>query len=192
MKNLAGEPEADQYIKEELYLAGIPMERVDKTRSEVPYTYIGKIGKWTFSRLWCYWSATVEDGVEGMPLDLALELHNRKSPTDEDIILGDIIRAGGHAGGISPDDYVSQPLNNEEFISECKSLGIETQSQKSIGFGEDTKEYPKLNYGEIAKMSREGKLKSPRYVNCYHIDSQIGLNEFVKTIMNTTLKTEKA
>lgn len=183
MRNLAGEKEADKYILEELFVAGIPKEK-ETGKGEVPYTYIGKLGKWTFRRLWYYYSARVEEGTTGMPLDLALELHNKKSPIDENEILGDVIRAGGHAGGISPDDYVAQPLNNEELISECKALGIETQSWKSLGLGEDTKEYPKLNYGEIAELSKSGKLKSPRYVDCYHIDTLTGLKEFAEFIKN--------
>lgn len=181
MKNLAGDQKADETILEELYLAGIPAIKVDKTTGEVSFSYVGKIGNWTFSRRWYYWSVSVEDKMNGIPVELALELHNRKHPTREEI-LGDTIRAGGHAGGISPDDYVGQPINNAEFVTECKELGIEMHSLKSLGIGEDETEYPKLNYGEIAELCNEGKIKAKRYISCYHIDEQIGLNEFVKTI----------
>ena len=40
MKNLAGCADADEVIREELYLAGITVVSVDKTRSEVPCTVI--------------------------------------------------------------------------------------------------------------------------------------------------------
>ena len=159
MINLAGERNADKYILEELHLAGIPSVKVDTSKSEVPYSFVGKIGEWTFRRLWYYWSASVEDKSKGLPLEIALELHNKKHPTNGEP-LGDIIRAGGHAGGISPDDYVSHPIYNAELIAECKALGIEIQSAKSIGFGEDETEYPKLNYGEMAKLCNEGKIKA--------------------------------
>lgn len=187
MKNLAGDNNADETILEELYLAGIKAIKVDKSTGEVPYSYIGKVGKWTFRRLWYYWSARVEEadinGLKvGMPLEMAMELNNRKHPTNTNCILGCEIRAGGHAGGISPDDYISQPIYNAEFIEECKELGIEMQSMKSMGLGEDEKEYPKLNFGEIAKLCNEGKIKSERFVDCYHIDTLIGLLEFAKTI----------
>lgn len=54
MKNLAGNDQADRIILEELYLANIPTVKVDKHDSEVPYSYIGKIGSWTFKRAWYY------------------------------------------------------------------------------------------------------------------------------------------
>ena len=182
MQNLAGNKDADKFILEELYLAEIPKFK-EPGKGEVPYSYIGKIGKWTFKRLWYYWSVRVEDGVAGMPLDLALELHSKKDPTDEGSTLGEAIRPGGHAGSISPDDYVSQPLDDEDFIAECKSLGIELRTMKSLGLGDDdVKQYPQLNYGEIATLCKEGKMKSPRYVNLYHIDTLVGLKEFVNFI----------
>jgi len=183
MINLAGEKNADKHILEELHLAGIKAVKADEeTKGEVPYTFVGKIGKWTLERRWYYWSASVNDREKGLPLDAAMKLHNMKHPTDETVIIGDTVRAGGHGGGISPDGYVSQPIYNAEFISECKALGIEVHSQKSMGIGDDETEYPKLNYGEIAKLCNEGKIKAERYVNCYHIDTQEGLNEFVRVI----------
>src|ERR1035437_10917323 len=99
MINLAGVEDADKHILEELYLAGIKASKIEKTKGEVPYSFVGKIGQWTFSRRWYYWSASVERDEEGLPLEQALELHNKKHPTDERIILGDVIRAGGHGGG---------------------------------------------------------------------------------------------
>lgn len=182
MINLAGSENTDETILEELYLAGIPAVKVDKTNSEVPYTYVGKIGKWTFTRRWYYWSASVEDEVEGLPLEIALELHNRKHPVREKI-LGQVIRSGGHCGCPSPDEYGAQPIYNKELTAECKALGIEMHSAKSMGVSDDETEYPKLNVGEMSKLCNEGKIKAPRFVDCYHIDDQIGLNEFAKTLL---------
>lgn len=182
MKNLAGVQDADKSILEELYLAGIKAVKTETSKSEVPFSYVGKVGNWTFKILWYYWSASVEDRADGVLLEDAMELNNRKHPTDETTTLGKTIRAGGHGGGISPDDYVGEPIYNSELSAECKALGIETQTQKSMGFGDDETEYPKLNRGEMAKLCNEGKIKAKRYVDAYHIDDQIGLNEFAKFI----------
>lgn len=50
MKNLDRIEQADTTILEELYLANIPAIKVNSNNNEVPYTYIGKIGNWTFDR----------------------------------------------------------------------------------------------------------------------------------------------
>src|ERR1035437_6343998 len=122
MKNLAGVKEADETILEELYLAGIDAVKSENDSCEVPFSFVGKIGKWTLRRRWYYWSASVEKDETGLPLKLALELNNRKHPTNGKP-LGNIIRAGGHAGGISPDGYVAQPIYNEEYEAQLEKLG---------------------------------------------------------------------
>lgn len=175
MKNLAGVQDADKTILEELYLAGIEAVKADKeTKGEVPFTFVGKIGKWKFERRWSYWSAFVDDVKDGVPLKPALEFNSRKRPTDENVILGDTVRAGGHAGGISPDEYVGK-TDDVELLSECKRVGLPTRMYK------DT-EYPDLNYGQIAQLCNSGKINCNRYVEVYHIDDQIGLLEFAKFI----------
>lgn len=177
MKNLAGVKDADDTILEELYLAGIPAIKVNRSNSEVPFSYVGKIGRWTFKRLWYYWSVSVEDKETGLPLKIALEFNNRKHPTKNEI-LGDTVRAGGHAGGISPDDYVCQPIYNEELDNQLLALGYKKEFNEFL-----EKEYFSINRGEVARLCNEGKLTVQRYVNTYHIDEQIGLNEFTKTLL---------
>lgn len=176
MKNLSGVSNADETILEELYLAGITAVKANRDNGEVYFSYVGKVGKWTFTRRWYYWSASVENRTDGIPVELALEFNERKHPT-RDRILGDVIRAGGHAGGISPDDYVGQPVYNEELDNQLLSLGYKKQYNDFL-----KKEYIPINYGEIARLCNEGKLKVDRYIDSYHIDEQIGLNEFVKFI----------
>ena len=176
MKNLAGVTDADKFILEELYLAGIEVVKVPLSNGEVPFSFVGKIGKWTLERRWYYWSASVDKEQTGLPLKQALELNNKKHPTD-DSCLGDIIRAGGHAGGISPDDYVAQPIFNEELNSKLEALGYKKEYSEFL-----KKEYIAINYGEMAKLCNENKLIIDRYVGCYHIDEQIGLKEFASFI----------
>jgi hypothetical protein len=176
MINLAGEPTADKTILEELYLAGIPAIKINKGNTEVPYSYVGKIGRWTFSRRWYYWSARVEEDQNGLPLDVALELYNKPHPTRVQK-LGVTVRAGGDGGGISPDDYVSQPVYNEELDEKLIELGYKKEYSEIL-----KKEYIPINRGEMAELCKSGKLKVDRYVDCYHIDDQIGLLEFAKIL----------
>lgn len=182
MKNLAGVQDCDKDIRKELTKAKVEIKEVHDNKSEVPYTLIGVVGDWELRRLWYYWSARPIKGsnCHGLPLEVALKLHNKYYPSEmfDDCDIeryGDVVRAGGHAGGISPDDYVGQPIYNAELIAECKALGLPI---KKI----DETEYINLSYGKISNLCNEGKIKAKRYVNCYHIDSQEGLNEFVRCI----------
>jgi len=112
MKNLCGVPSADETILEELYLANITSVKCPKNDGEVPYSFVGKVGKWTLKRAWVYWVASVEDDADGLPLKKALELHYKKHPIKNEN-LGRSIRCGGHAGSPSPDEYGAQPIYNE-------------------------------------------------------------------------------
>ena len=178
MENLAGNKDADKFIKEELYLAGIPQVTIGLTRSEVPYTIIGKLGKWTFTRAWYYWVASVENVKDGLILAKAIILHERKHPTDDKKkILGNVIRAGGDCSCPSPKTYVAQPAYDEELDKQLIALGYKKKRYEDLDV-----EGWELNYGEIGKLCEEGKLTVDRYVDCYHIDDQVGLVEFAKFI----------
>jgi hypothetical protein len=180
MKNLAGNREADQEIKEELYLADIETHSLGhREPTEVPYTIVGRIGEWVFRRAWRYWMATVENPVDGLPLESALELHNKLNPTNPDQHLGQVIRSGGHAGAPSPDEYGAHPMYEKELESKLVELGYEL---KEVKIGDEIHEYVDINVGEINKLYNEGKLDVKRSVTCYHIDSQVGLHEFAEFI----------
>ena len=176
MKNLAGCAEADEVIREELYLAGISVVSVDKTRSEVPYTVIGRVGKWTFTRAWYYWIAKVEVLTDGLPLVKAMELHNRKHPV-LDCNLGKLIRRGGHCGCPSPDVYGADPVYGAELDVQLEALGCRKEYVECL-----KESYWGISVGDISKLFNEGKLVGERYVDCYHIDDQIGLLEFAKVV----------
>jgi hypothetical protein len=178
MINLAGNKEADKHIKEELYIAGIETIN-EKANGEVPYTVVGRIGNWRFHRAWYYWVASVERKEDGLPLDIAMELHNRKHPTDDNKILGDSIRSGGHCGCPAPDEYGAQPIHDDELDDKLVALGYEKKYSDFL-----KKSYVSITVGEISKLCNEGKLTVKRFVDCYHIDDQIGLNEFAKTLKN--------
>lgn len=175
MKNLAGvnNDSCDEQILEELYLAGLEPVKVARNNGEVAYSYVGKLGNWTFKRLWYYWSATVEKTENGLILEKAMKLNNMKHPL-KDMTMESIVRAGGHAGGISPDDYVSSPVYDDALTEKLVALGYEKRFHEYL-----QKDYVNINRGEISTLNNEGKLNVPFYVECYHIDNQIGLNVFV-------------
>jgi hypothetical protein len=183
MENLAGNKEADRYIKEELYLADIPEVKVGLTTGEVPYTIIGKLGKWTFRRAWYYWVASVEDTRDGLILDKAIALHEKPHPTnDNKKILGNVIRADGDCTCPSPKgSYVAKPVYDENLDKQLEALGYKKKRYGSLEGWE-------IIFGEIAKLCDEGKLTVDRYVDCYHIDDQIGLVEFAKAIASDCYK----
>lgn len=178
MRNLAGDKDADLFIREELYLADIETLDVgEQEHSEVPYTIVGRIRHWRFRRAWTYWVATVENDIDGLPLKQALELHNTPNPVNPDQILGQVIRSGGHAGAPSPDEYGAQPEYGTELDSKLLELGYEMKEMK---IGDLGKPYIPITVGEISELCNSGKLDVERYVKCYHIDTQIGLREFAK------------
>ena len=174
MINLAGNKKCNETILEELYLANIPAIKCEQSTGEVPYSYEGKIGNWTFRRRWYYWSVSVGDKDLGLPLKEALELHNKKHPT-KDSILGNIIRCGGHGGAPSPDEYGAQPIYNEALTEALVALGYE-----KIYFKLQDQWHVPITVGEVSELCNSGKLTVERYVDNYNIDEQIGLNEFAK------------
>jgi hypothetical protein len=174
MKNLAGNKAADETVLEELYLANIPAVKTEQSTGEVPYTFVGKIGKWTFTRAWYYWVAKVEEGAKGMPLTKAMELHNKKHPLS-DFILGKVVRSGGHCGCPSPDDYGAQPVYDDTLEKQLEAIGYKKEYCDFL-----KKEFISISVGEVSKLCNDGKLTVDRYVDCYHIDDQVGLVEFAK------------
>ena len=175
MKNLAGDRDADLFIEEELYLAGIETTPM-KANGEVPFSIVGRIGNWKLHRAWTYWVATVEILKDGLPLEAALELHNKPNPVNPDQHLGQVIRSGGHCGCPAPNEYGADPdYDNEDFNNQLKALGYEEEYWKVLD-----KSAINITVGEVSQLCNEGKVNVERWVQCYHIDNQVGLNEFVK------------
>ena len=178
MINLAGNKDADKHIKEELYLAGV--EQVPAiAMGEVPYTIEGRVGHWKLKRAWYYWVATVELRSDGLKLKDALELHNKPNPINPNKNLGQSIRSGGDAGCPSPNGYTAQPIYDEALEEKLMALGYEQVYSDIL-----KRKYVPISMGDMGLLCTEGKLDVERYVDCYHIDDQIGLLEFAKTIKN--------
>ena len=92
MKNLAGVSTCDADIAKELLEAGIHMETILKTNTEVPYTVVGVYGGWTFTRAWTYWVAEYKHGLNPVVANL---INKRWRNT---------IRVDGFAGGKDVDN----------------------------------------------------------------------------------------
>ena len=125
---------------------------------------------WRFERQGSYWSVNVTNGTNGLELGIANELHNKPYPAHmfEDCSIktyGSVIRVQGHAGAPPPEEWVNFDWDSVRY--HLKELKI---SEAGIT--------PK----QIKDMIREGKLPCKLYVNTYHIDTQEGLNEFIRTI----------
>lgn len=165
MKNLAGVKECNSVLAEELLSAGAELVEVDKTRSEVPYTYVGKAGDWTLTRAWYYWVASTEG--QGLPLAIAEVMHNKPYPEalceGRKIVYGDQIRVAGHCGCPPPNEWAFPDF--KELLPQL-----------------DEKNITDRTYGNLAKLLDEGVLTGERFVKNYHIDSQEGLNEFVRVV----------
>lgn len=96
-----------------------------------------------------------------------------KNPIHDEF-LGKIIRAGGDGYGISPIYYVSQPIYNEQLEKQLEVLGFNKEYSDFL-----KREYIPITQGKVAELCNDGKLNIERYVNLYHIENQIGLNEFI-------------
>ena len=167
MINLAGNKDANKFIEEELYLAGIPL-LPEKSEGEVPYTIIGKLGKWTFKRAWYYYTASCLEGL-GLPYHMAVELHERKYPVSNETynILGQSIRVDGHCGCPHPKDCSYSTLENiEKEVVEARQ------------------KYPDMNFNTEESFNRSTlrELNGIKYIRLYHIDTQIGLRELANRI----------
>lgn len=97
MKNLAGDPNCDTIIREELETAIVPFYEYNSPdeKREVPSAIVGFLPGWTLKRAWYYWVATADEGC-GIPFDIADELHSRH---------GQKCRVAGHCGCPAPREW---------------------------------------------------------------------------------------
>ncbi len=166
MKNLSNlnNEEAGRYIQEELFLAGIPTIRKDMI-DKFLYSTTGKLRDWVFKRTDCYWIVSAPI-VKGLPLKVAIKLHEKKYPINgaySPKIYGEVVRTVGHAGGSDPRSWAKPDPDKYERVIQ--------NSRKKIKF---------KTLEELTNIL--SKKHVPLFIDCYHIDNQVGLNEFAKTI----------
>lgn len=169
MKNLAGDLQCDSTIVRELLSAGIDIIPVERTKTEVPYSFIGEKNGWRFTRAWYYWVANPVAPNYGMPLDKAIKLY---SITNE-------ARVDGDCTSPHPEKRISwYDLDGNNIVIDPEHLQ-EDQFEK-LGLPKNSLRFvkhidPKLLY------CNEGKLVYP-VVKLYHIDTQVALNAFSNVI----------
>ena len=167
MINLAGNKLADDFIREELILANIEVIKVKKNEGEVPYTFMGKLGNWGFTRAWTHWIARAPDG-KGLPLEIASIMHEQDYPIqglNQPKKYGEIIRVTGNCTSPHP----------RQWALPCE--------KEMDNWSKTTEKYwGEISYRNLAKLCNEGAIPGQRFVNLYHIDNQLGLNYFEKII----------
>ena len=164
MDNLAGQ-QSNCAITKELNLAGIPIIAHEEMLRTEPITNLtGKLGEFTFKRAWYYW---VVGGL--VPLKTAQKLYANPIGKKD-------VRVVGHCACPPPEEW-SKPSNE-----------VQERIIESFGYKEDMDINEKFDFWKINedKFKEECK-KRDQYIHHYHIDSQEGLNLFVKTIKENGL-----
>lgn len=80
------------------------------------------------------------------------------------------IRAGGHCGNVEPEKESYNPVYDKELKKLLRSVGMKEYMEKSKEIVDDE--------------------SLPRFVNAYHIDTQLGLCKLAKTIIDRDIHTE--
>lgn len=180
MENLAGVKRANYPIGRELRKAGIEVVKGPRSKSEVPYSFTGKLGPWNLERAWYYWSANSAEG-EGLPLEIATALHNQKYHIvgeDQPETYGQVIRVAGHCACPSPDEWACH------YDAQGLQLLVDPKGKREKEWASMVKGIPSLE--EQSKKYRfvpslEGVVDKS-VIECYHIDTQEGLNEFARVV----------
>lgn len=95
-----------------------------------------------------------------MPLDIANKIYEKYKELN--------IRAGGHCGNEPPITQSYNPIYEREMSQYCDEVGLD----KFI------KTYKNVIHDDKSQ---------PRFVDTYHIDTQLGLNKLVETIRNNNI-----
>lgn len=168
MINLAGKADADQYILTELTRCGVPVVPVTKTDSEVPYSFVGKLGNFTFTRAWYYWVVSGK-----VPLAVAEELYTPEFKGD--------VRSGGDCGCRHPSTWATPYKGEKVAVSATEA---EKFAHLVKTFGPSFKERIEKEY---YFHDNDDLSEFPRFVDTYHIDSELGLYIFVQALKRHNL-----
>jgi len=162
MRNLAGRPDADEWVRKELNKASIPIVSLEPHTREVQATIGGQIGHFRFVRAWYYWT------VQGMvPLHVAKRISRHPHGLQE-------TRAGGHSMGVHPRQVATRYLaNGGQVWPEEQREDWEALVERHPKYLEDA------NAADVfSDDSTVGRL----FVTSYHIDSPAGLRMFAKIV----------
>ena len=140
-----------------------------------------QIGKWKIKNSnRGYWIASAPEG-EGLPLDVAMQMHERKYPDSEGKIktYGEVIRSGGHCMCPSPEEY-----GVKHFDSKGLQVVLDPEDKEKKCFESILERHPDLQeaYEKYLFVSSLEGLDLRSVVDSYHIDTELGLDEFVRII----------
>lgn len=164
MQNLAGNPECDKFIEDELYLAGIPSVRGPRVTREVGASITGQLGPFSFSRAWRYWVVTGP-----VPLRVARVIY-------EDRIGRTDIRAGGHSGCLAPETQAHYFWTTQEVVVDPDGI----REAAWISFQEVHGASPRFKF--VRSEAERDALNPEAWVDTYHIDTLVGLKRFVEIL----------
>lgn len=164
MRNLAGNhEEADEQIRRELERARVSAAKAEPHFHEVPYTIMGKLGEFEFTRAWTYW---VVDGP--VPLEVAEELFaDPVGRTD--------IRATGDAGCRPPSEWTTWLTPDGHEVAPTEQEAPITRIRGTIKDAD-------VVFGHLLFSDDPASLGATQFVTSYHIDSEVGLRVFVDAL----------
>lgn len=162
MQNLAGKPNADQYIRSELERCGINVvEHNEALAGEVHTTLTGSLKGFVFQRRWYYWSVS-----GNVPLKVARALYNDNVGRED-------IRVNGHCGCPSPENGQITWVDEEGRIlipkAELDMYGPNSSIREIVLNAPDYKVVENITTGIPV-------------IKVYHIDSELGLYIFAQHI----------
>ena len=166
MINLAGKADCDKYILEELRRCGIPSSPVGKAEGEVAYSFTGELEHIIFRRAWSYW---VADGL--VPIEVAYELYRDEiGKTD--------IRVSGDCACRSPDTWKRWVADDGRQVVSLKEKAKFEELYKllQVGWGSPEVLDRKMIFSDTPETIGEA------YIECYHIDNEVGLRIFADKI----------
>lgn len=172
MRNLAGHPKATEHVRNELMRCSINIVESDKPLGEPKSMVYGELPGFRFTRAWYYYV------VKGLvPLNIANELYNN-------VIGKTDIRVAGHCGCPPPEDWAKpfNPKTGREVLSwDKRDKLLELHSEGFMNKGLSPEDSLRKS---CDRMNREfGNVEDfPKFVDSYHIDSELGLYIFVKAI----------
>jgi hypothetical protein len=168
--NLAGRPDAEYIVHQELERCGIPVIEEDHTRNEVSVKIAGKLGDFHFERAWYYWIVSGK-----VPLKIAKEIYdNPIGKTD--------IRAGGDCG-------CEEPTEDNYFVNSYDKDGkllLDRRPEEDEMWDKIIEKDPELGE-KTRRVDDKIKYTDKIFVENYDIDSELGLYIFVETLKKHNL-----
>jgi hypothetical protein len=177
MINLAGHKDPDPLVEEELFVAGIEVERLPEPRDyEVRTSIVGRLGQIWFHRAWYYWVATGP-----VPIVVAMQMYEQRPYGRRDV------RVAGHCGCPPPEDpwltYRDEAGRVIQYLRGENDLRLYAKFKDGTLDGALAKALGPLFRGENGPLATSPEELKRLYrtvtVDSYHIDSQGGLKVFV-------------